>query len=502
MSPGPDRTPPAPMGIRPEEVRLLIEEMQPLVVGARVDKVFDAGPGAFLLRLRHGKERLPLFISTRRGFSRFHIDDSEAEHPARPSEVAMELRASIGGAKVTKVDQPVGDRLLRIAVQVRREERLRKRVLVFELFGSRGRLVVYEEPQRRIIFHHGRGAPESPYRFPEQRTPPGDRAFLPLEPRNLIEECDRSARFPFHRALARTMTAAEEQADLNEAHSQVQRQIERELRRQRKLLTVFDRDLAAAGRWEEHQNNGELLKGEIGRLARGDKEVVVTDYFDAALPQRTIALDPRKTPAENIEACFKKARKGKRGLEQIQSRRQAAADQIVTLEEAASTLGQIPSWDGVKAARELLPAPSSKRRRKGEARRKDELPTPRRYVTRQGLEVLAGKSARENERLSLHVAHGNDLFFHVARRPGPHVILRVPAGKTASPESIEDAAFLAAYLSGWRGPGSLDVHWTAAKFVRRRKGAPLGTVEISQEREYRVAYRPELLEHLVVDTKP
>lgn len=491
------------MGIRPEEVQLLIEEMQPCIVGARVDKIYDAGPGAFLLRLRQGRERWPLFLSTRRGYSRFHIDEVEGNHAAKPTEAAMELRAALGGGKVEKVDQPGGDRLLRIKIRVRRDGRVSKRSLVLELFGVRGRLVVYEEPQRTILCHHGRGGGESPYRFPELREAPGDRAFLPLEPRKLLDDEDRDARLPFHHALGRTMRAAEEHADLVAAFGQLQRDIAREQRRQEKLLAVLDRDLAAAGRWEEHQNNGELLKGEIGRLTRGDHEIEVTDYFDPALAVKKITLDPRKTPAENIEACFKKARKGKRGIEQIETRRQLALDQIAALDLALQALGDEPTVEGVRKARERMPAgATSRRKKKGTRPSKDAVPAPRQYRSRQGLEILCGRSAKENERLSLHVARGNDLFFHVARRPGPHVILRVTGGKTPSPESIEDAAFLAAYMSGWRGPGGLDVHWTAAKYVRRRKGAPTGTVEISQEREYRVAYRPELLERLVVNTKP
>ncbi len=79
------------------------------------------------------------------------------------------------------------------------------------------------------------------------------------------------------------------------------------------------------------------------------------------------------------------------------------------------------------------------------------------------------------------------------------MILRVPRGRNASPESIEDAAFLAGYLSGWRGPGAATVHWTEVKFVRKPKRAPVGTVLLSRDREYRVPYRPELLEKLVVD---
>ena len=111
---------------------------------------------------------------------------------------------------------------------------------------------------------------------------------------------------------------------------------------------------------------------------------------------------------------------------------------------------------------------------------------------------MSGRTARENDRLTLSVAHGNDLFFHLASRPGPHVILRVPRGQQVAPESLEDAAFLAAYLAGWRGPSPVLVHWTEVKYVRKPKGSAPGKVSISREREYRVRYQPERLADLVL----
>jgi predicted ribosome quality control (RQC) complex YloA/Tae2 family protein len=68
----------------------------------------------------------------------------------------------------------------------------------------------------------------------------------------------------------------------------------------------------------------------------------------------------------------------------------------------------------------------------------------------------------------------------------------------AAPESIEDAAYVAAYLSGWRGPGMAIVHWTEAKNVRKPKGLPPGKVRIHREREFRVTPREDGLSSVSV----
>jgi len=56
---------------------------------------------------------------------------------------------------------------------------------------------------------------------------------------------------------------------------------------------------------------------------------------------------------------------------------------------------------------------------------------------------------------------------------------------------------VAAYLSGWRGPGSISVHWTEAKHVRKPKGFSPGKVLIEREREFRVTAREDGLSSLI-----
>lgn len=541
---------PAPQGIRPEEVRLLIEELAPVLGEARVDKVFDLPNEAFLFRFRlseagaraahagHRAEaeaaevagaptfaagvdaeaategadeseagstvsrRLQILFSVRRGFSRFHVTpDPSSPRDRHPTPPAMELREVLNGAKVTRIDQPGNDRLVRITFTLHRGGRLVTRELVLEMFGARGRLLVCQGPQREVLFAFGRGglSPGAKYRFPE---PPArsESVLLPFDPRQHIPDEFRDEVLAFHSTLARNMSEAEARADFETRRDEAARRLRQERKRRLRLAQTLRKDRDGAARWEEWQRWGELLKAELGRLQRGMAEIEVVDYYDPELPRVRLELDPKVPPADNVERMFRRARKGKRGLAQIEARLEACEDELARIEIALESFERAQEPAEVQIALDsvddVLRSKKRRRRQKGPSE-----VAPKTYRSREGLEILSGRSARENERLSLTVARGNDLFFHIARRPGPHVILRVPKGKNAAPESIEDASFLAAYLAGWRGPGSIDVHWTEAKWVRKPKGAPPGKVEIAREREYRVRYQPELLAKLVVESE-
>jgi predicted ribosome quality control (RQC) complex YloA/Tae2 family protein len=83
---------------------------------------------------------------------------------------------------------------------------------------------------------------------------------------------------------------------------------------------------------------------------------------------------------------------------------------------------------------------------------------PRRFTSPSGFEVLVGIDARENEKLSLHIAAGHDYWFHAWDKPGSHVIMRVPKNKRIPREDIEWSAGLAAWYSKARGPGKIRVN--------------------------------------------
>jgi predicted ribosome quality control (RQC) complex YloA/Tae2 family protein len=105
-----------------------------------------------------------------------------------------------------------------------------------------------------------------------------------------------------------------------------------------------------------------------------------------------------------------------------------------------------------------------------------------RRLSADGLAILVGRSARENDRLTFRLAQGRDWWLHAQGLPGSHVVVLNPAGAALPPRTLREAAWLAAYYSQGRASGRVEVDYTQRKHVRRVKGGEPGQVTFTQNR--------------------
>lgn len=102
-------------------------------------------------------------------------------------------------------------------------------------------------------------------------------------------------------------------------------------------------------------------------------------------------------------------------------------------------------------------------------------------MERGGFEIVVGRSARENDRLSTREARPDDLWLHASGYAGSHVVVRAVDGITGEVprDVVEYAAQLAIHHSKARGAGGkVPVHVCRARHVSKRRGAPAGQVAI------------------------
>jgi predicted ribosome quality control (RQC) complex YloA/Tae2 family protein len=108
--------------------------------------------------------------------------------------------------------------------------------------------------------------------------------------------------------------------------------------------------------------------------------------------------------------------------------------------------------------------------------------------------VLVGKTAEDNDVLSLRLAGPRDFWFHVAAESGSHVIVRNPEGLDRLPKETEQlAASLAAGYSKARKGGRVSVHMCRAGDVSKPRGLPAGKVVLDRFKNVQAApWRPDL----------
>lgn len=97
-------------------------------------------------------------------------------------------------------------------------------------------------------------------------------------------------------------------------------------------------------------------------------------------------------------------------------------------------------------------------------------------------EILVGKGAAENDRLTFKVGAPQDLWLHAAGYAGSHVVIRNPNRLKQIPKSvIERAAELAAYHSKAReARGKVDVHVCRVADVSKPRGFAVGQVQLKR----------------------
>lgn len=99
-----------------------------------------------------------------------------------------------------------------------------------------------------------------------------------------------------------------------------------------------------------------------------------------------------------------------------------------------------------------------------------------------GHEILVGKGASDNDRLTFGLAEPRDFWLHVAGVPGSHVIVRNPDELNDLPrEVLEAAAQLAAFHSKAQGArGKVEVHVCRAADVSKPRGFAPGEVRLKR----------------------
>lgn len=114
-------------------------------------------------------------------------------------------------------------------------------------------------------------------------------------------------------------------------------------------------------------------------------------------------------------------------------------------------------------------------------------PVARRVESPDGFVVLVGKTAADNDILSIKLAAPRDFWFHIASGPGSHVVVRNPDGVDRLPRETERfAASLAAGYSKQRRGGQVAVHAATCADVSKPRGFAPGKVTLKRYRTIQV----------------
>ena len=283
---------------------------------------------------------------------------------------------------------------------------------------------------------------------------------------------------------------------LAERRERLVRLVRRERRRVTRALAAVDRDETKAADPVRLRRDAEaLLCADRSTVPDGDGAFRIPDPYE---PETILVIpaEPPGAPAPAVaERLFVAARRQERGCVAREGRRRELRSRIDATGAAGELAARAETEPEVAAAEDRaeelglsLALESRDRSAAGPLRRSRPGERPaRRFVSPGGLEVLVGRSARQNDRLTFKVAAPEDLWLHVGQHAGAHVVLRTAGRRGEPPEAdlLFAAGLAAAYSRAPQGE-AVDVHVARRKHLRRPKGGVPGLVLVRKGRTVRV----------------
>ncbi len=475
----------ATRGLSAAELAAALGELQVLAGATVVDVVGMRPPGGdddLLLVLRTGTADAKTFVHVALGGARARITTTSRRFGkdafVRSPALATASR-HLTEATLRRIVQTPGER----ACELQFSSAGGDRRLVIELFGARGLWALLDAEGIAVALSR-----EVETAVRTLRT--GDLYVAP--PVMATPRADPPPRFapPVLASIDAAFSADDRAAEIAAEHDRCLRGLRRALTSARDKAAGLGAQLADVERTKHLREQADMMLAFAHTVPRGAASMTFPDPVTG--DPRTIELDPSRPVTVQARAVYEKARR-------LDDGRETAVRRLAEAERTEAALAAIEarllavdqrsadaSHDLAAIATDLrrlgaLPRAPGERRDATRPRAVERAENFRRYVSAEGYPILVGRDDEQNDRLTMRFANGNDLWLHVGGgRPGSHVVVRLPKQKTASLETLLDAAALAVHFSKARGEVRIEVVYTAKKHVRKPKGAAPGAVVPTQ----------------------
>ena len=133
-------------------IRAMVEELNSMLLEARIDKIHQPEKDELVLTTRHprrGTHRL--LISANARWSRMHVTEQRKTNPSTPPSFCMLLRKYLEGGKIKSISQVEMERIVHIEIEALDEFReWKSKVLICEFMGRHSNIILIN-PDTRII---------------------------------------------------------------------------------------------------------------------------------------------------------------------------------------------------------------------------------------------------------------------------------------------------------------------------------------------------------------
>lgn len=462
----------------PNFIRNIISELNQRLAGGIVSKVHQPDERNIILKVfAQGKDER-LIISADHRFSRIHLNKREFANPHNPLRFCAFLRSRITGARIEGFYQIDNERIVRVLLKKRQDGDFVPFTLIAELLGKSANIILVDKDEAVLDALRYFNEPSPRVVLPGMELKP-----LQTRPEAIKEDIlDKPHDISWNEAADAFYSRLLDEDEATREKNELGRVIKDARKKIIRKIENLEADRKKAESERGFGRFGELLVKNMGRLKRGAKEALCIDYTVIPPAEIKISLDEKLSPIENANKYFKRSKKAKTALELLEKRLPEARDELEYIDNLRFELESALTKEELGWVRDELSSQGYIRESKEPSEKKPEKTEPvRRFRSTEGFEILCGKSGKGNDLIVKKYAKEEDIWFHAAKAPGSHVLIKT-AGRQGqlTQKSIIEAAQIAAWHSKLKNEKKAEVIYTQAKSVHKPKGAKPGSVTVKE----------------------
>lgn len=217
---------------------------------------------------------------------------------------------------------------------------------------------------------------------------------------------------------------------------------------------------------ENYKTKADLLMANL-HLTSTEKELWLPDFYSDKLIK--VKLDDSLSLQANAEKYYRKSKNQQLEVSNLKQHIQKLDEEVKLLIDEMAVIEKTEDFKILqKFVKEKLVKVSNAERK------------PFRTFLIDGYTVLVGKSAKDNDELTLKYAKKEDFWLHAKDCSGSHVVIKTQDHKIPN-HTLEKIAGIAAYFSKRKQDSLCPVIVTKKKFVRKNKALAAGEVIVAQE---------------------
>ncbi len=240
-------------------------------------------------------------------------------------------------------------------------------------------------------------------------------------------------------------------------------------------LAAQQAELEASQNRDRLRQLGDILSANFYTIQKGAKRARLVDFFDPEGREIEIELNERLSPQQNAAAYYKNYTRSRNAQSKLAVQLEQGQRELDYLESVLDELSRASSAKELAEIKQELCGTGYISVKSKAAKSKEKASRPLTFVSASGMHIYAGRNNRQNDLLTMKTATKRDIWLHVQKIHGCHVIIDCAQGQPDD-RTITQAAQIAAYYSQGRDSQNVPVDYTAVKNVKKPPGAKPGMV--------------------------